>query len=84
MVYIYALNVQDLPDPLVTTDVMEELGDERRQKILRYQTVDSRKQSLGAGLLLNWVLLRMICPVHMPMAFGFLTTKIASPATTST
>ncbi len=58
MVYIYALNVQDLPDPAQEPSVMEGLWEERKQKILRYKLTESRKQSLGAGLLLKWVLQR--------------------------
>ena len=56
MVYVYALNVQDLPDPLAEPGVMEGLWEERKQKILRYKLEQSRKQSLGAGLLLKWAL----------------------------
>ena len=56
MVYVYALNVQDLPDPLTEPGVMEGLWEERKQKILRYKLEKSRKQSLGAGLLLKWAL----------------------------
>ena len=58
MVYVYALNVQDLPDPLTEPGVMEGLWEERKGKILRYKLEQSRKQSLGAGLLLKWALQR--------------------------
>ncbi len=58
MVYVYALNVQDLPDPAEEPSVMEGLWEERKQKIQRYKLTESRKQSLGAGLLLKWVLQR--------------------------
>ena len=58
MVYVYALNVQDLPDPLTEPGVMEGLWEERKEKILRYKLEQSRKQSLGAGLLLKWALKR--------------------------
>ncbi len=37
---------------------MEGLWEERKQKILRYKLAESRKQSLGAGLLLKWALQR--------------------------
>lgn len=56
MIYVYALNVQDLPDPAEKPSVMDGLWEERKQKILRYKLSESRKQSLGAGLLLKWVL----------------------------
>lgn len=58
MVYVYALNVQDLPDPAAEPAVMEGLWEERKQKILRYKLEESRRQSLGAGLLLKWALQR--------------------------
>lgn len=56
MIYVYALNVQDLPDPAEKPSVMDGLWEDRRQKILRYKFAEGRKQSLGAGLLLKWVL----------------------------
>ena len=56
MVYVYALNVRNLPDPLTEPSVMEGLWEERKEKILRYKLEKSRKQSLGAGLLLKWAL----------------------------
>ncbi len=58
MVYVYALNVQDLPDPAEEPSVMEGLWEERKQKILRYKLAESRRQSFGAGLLLKWALQR--------------------------
>lgn len=58
MVYVYALNVRNLPDPVAEPGVMEGLWEERKQKILRYKLEQSRKQSLGAGLLLKWALQR--------------------------
>lgn len=56
MVCVYVLKVQDLPDPLTEPGVMEGLWEERKEKILRYKLEQSRKQSLGAGLLLKWAL----------------------------
>ena len=57
-IYVYVLNVQDLPDPAAEPNVMEGLWEDRKQKILRYKLVESRRQSLGAGLLLRWALQR--------------------------
>ena len=56
MVCVYVLKVQDLPDPAAESGVMEGLWEERKEKILRYKLEQSRKQSLGAGLLLKWAL----------------------------
>ena len=56
MIYVYVLNVQDLPDPVAEPGVMEGLWEERKGKILRYKLAQSRKQGLGAGLLLKWAL----------------------------
>ena len=56
MVCVYVLKVQDLPDPAAEPGVMEGLWEERKEKILQYKLEQSRKQSLGAGLLLKWAL----------------------------
>ena len=56
MVCVYVLKVQDLPDPAAEPGVMEGLWEERKEKILLYKLEQSRKQSLGAGLLLKWAL----------------------------
>ena len=58
MVYVYALNVWNLPDPVEEPSIMQGLWEERREKILRYKVLEGRKQSLGAGLLLKWALQR--------------------------
>lgn len=53
MVKIYITDVSCLPDPKENEKVMRGLTDDRREKILRYQQMKDRKQSLGAGLLLK-------------------------------
>lgn len=58
MVHVYAINVTGLPDPKEYPEVMRNLPDKRKEKILRYLQVKDRKQSFGAGLLLHQVLLR--------------------------
>lgn len=58
MVYIYAADVSNLPDPKEFPEYMEGLPEERKQKTLRYVQEKDRKQSLGAGLLLKYVLNR--------------------------
>lgn len=56
MVSVYATNISNLPDPKEMPQMMESLSQERREKTLRYRFEDKRKQSLGAGLLLEHVL----------------------------
>ena len=57
-IYVYVLNVQDLPDPVAEPNVLKGLWEERKQKILRYKLEENRRQSLGAGRLLKWALQR--------------------------
>lgn len=56
MVHVYAVDITDLPDPLEYPKLMEELSENRKQKIIECRQQESRKQSLGAGLLLRHVL----------------------------
>lgn len=56
MVYVYAADVSQLPDPIEYPEVLQGVPEERKQKTLRGIRPDSRKQSLGAGLLLRHVL----------------------------
>lgn len=56
MIHIYAIDITNLPDPLEIPEIMEKLSENRKQKILKCKQVEARKQSLGAGLLLRYVL----------------------------
>lgn len=56
MISIYAANTANLPDPKECPEVMDGLSEERKKKILRFIHAKDRKQSLGAGLLLQHVL----------------------------
>lgn len=56
MVTIYATNISKLPEPKDVPQIMEGLPQERKEKILRCRLAEKRKQSLGAGLLLEHVL----------------------------
>ena len=53
MVKVYAMNIKNLPDPLENQEILCGLGKQRIEKIHRYKQLKSRKQSLGAGLLLK-------------------------------
>lgn len=55
MVFVYAADVRNVPDPLENPKVMENLPEKRKEKINRIRRVSQRKQSLGAGLLLEYV-----------------------------
>lgn len=56
MVHVYATNITNLPDPLEEPQLMEKLLENRKQKIMSCKQQEARKQSLGAGLLLQHVL----------------------------
>ena len=56
MIYIYAVDITNLPDPLETPEIMGRLPQIRKQKILKCKQPEARKQSLGAGLLLGYLL----------------------------
>lgn len=56
MTLVYGLCVNPLPDPLSVPRIMEGLPEERRKKILRFRQEKGRRQSLGAGLLLKYVM----------------------------
>lgn len=56
MVYIYALDITNLPDPLESPQIMKKLSESRKQKIIKCKQLQARKQILGAGLLLGFIL----------------------------
>ena len=56
MVIIYATNISKLQDPKEVPHLLASLPQARQEKILRCRVADKRKQSLGAGLLLEYVL----------------------------
>lgn len=58
MTLVYGLRTEQLPDPLEAPEIMEDLPKERQEKILRIRQEKGRRQSLGAGLLLKYVMER--------------------------
>jgi len=56
MVHVCAVNITDLPDPLEDKELMEKLPENRKRKIMSCRQPEARQQSLGAGLLLQYVL----------------------------
>lgn len=56
MVYLYAADVSSLADPWEHPELMEGLPLERQEKIQKCQQKDKRKQSFGAGLLIQHAL----------------------------
>lgn len=56
MVKLYVADVSNLPDPETCPELLKKLPMERREKIQRSRLEKSRKQSMGAGLLLQKVL----------------------------
>ena len=56
MVKLYVADISNLPDPLSVPETLKSLPAERQQKIHKMQQEQSRKQSMGVGLLLQKVL----------------------------
>lgn len=58
MVYVYAADITNLPDPKEEPHILDALTDERIGRIQKYLKPEDRKRSLGAGLMLNKILPR--------------------------
>lgn len=71
MVYVYALDVSEFPDPRGNEQVMKGIWPERKVKILRYLKEQDRKLSLGAG-----ILIRDLLPKYGDSQSNIYTTKI--------
>ncbi len=56
MVKTFIANIQNLPDPKENPQILENIWQERKEKILAYQFEDGRKESLGSALMLQKVL----------------------------
>ena len=56
MIQLYVTDITLLEDPLECKELMEQLPEERQEKIRKSKQLRSRKQSFGAGLLLQQVL----------------------------
>lgn len=56
MVYLYATDIRNLPDPKEIPEMLVYLNEERKRKTMRYLQADDRKRSLGAGILLKKIL----------------------------
>lgn len=56
MVKLYVADIANLPDPLSCPELLQKLSPERKQKVHNSKHEKSRKQSMGAGLLLQKVL----------------------------
>lgn len=72
MIQTYLLDSSALPDPLDVPEKLHTLARERVEKIYRIKHLDTRKQSFGAGLLLDYALRRQLGTAHpYPLAFNF-------------
>ena len=56
MTKLYVADIKHLPDPLSCTELLQQLSAERQQRIHHLKQEKSRKQCMGAGLLLQKVL----------------------------
>lgn len=53
---LYRININTLEDPLQNESLLEQVGPERRKKVIRYLQPDDRKRSLGAGIMIRKIL----------------------------
>ena len=53
---LYRININTLEDPLQNEKLLEQVGPERRNKVIRYLQPDDRKRSLGAGIMIQKLL----------------------------
>lgn len=56
MVKTFIANIQNLPDPKENPQILENIWQERKEKILTYKFESGRKESLGSALMLQKVL----------------------------
>ena len=56
MIKLYRININTLEDPLQNESLLEQVGPERRKKVIRYLQPDDRKRSLGAGIMIRKIL----------------------------
>lgn len=56
MVKTFIANIQNLPDPKENPQILENIWQERKEKILSYKFENGRKESLGSALMLQKVL----------------------------
>ena len=53
---LYRININDLDDPMQNKRLLELVGTQRREKVIRYRMPDDRKRSLGAGIIIKKIL----------------------------
>ena len=52
----YRININHLDDPMQNKRLLELVGTQRGEKVLRYRMPDDRKRSLGAGIIIKKIL----------------------------
>lgn len=56
MLKLYRINIRNFEDPLQDERLLDLVGADRREKVLRYRMPDDRKRSLGAGIIIRKIL----------------------------
>lgn len=64
MIKLYLCDISALYDPLYNSSKISLLPIERQNKILKYKLEDDRKRSLGAGLIMNKILIENNIPAN--------------------
>lgn len=55
VVRVYALNIEDMPDPKENMEILEQLSEHRKEQVIRCSQLKGRRETAGAGLLLKKV-----------------------------
>lgn len=53
---LYRININNLDDPLGNKELLNQIDEIRRKKIMRYHMPDDRKRSLAAGIIIKHIL----------------------------
>lgn len=56
MMKLYRININNLDDPLGNKELLNQIDEIRRKKIMRYHMPDDRKRSLAAGIIIKHIL----------------------------
>ena len=56
MIKLYRININNWDDPLENKELLNQIDEIRRKKIMRYHMPDDRKRSLAAGIIIKHIL----------------------------
>lgn len=56
MIKLYRININNWDDPLENKELLNQIDEIRRKKVMRYHMPDDRKRSLAAGIIIKHIL----------------------------